>query len=228
MINDKKMWRSPAGQAVVRAYAIHEAGHAVGRWYLDRTRFVGRNFFFPELRHVMISREGEPVKGRLSDEANFGGVCSGDPCTSPDLRSLADVYKLMPTKEQRRRIRAWRQMALADIIYTMAGPIAEEIHRACGEEFENAGDWLDVLGDEVLHDECEGEGTDWWQVMQRIPLLGRRWRLHLDRAFELADRVVRDHQQHVEALADALVDRGLVEGDDVMNLFDRIGPPRHG
>ena len=47
-------------------------------------------------------------------------------------------------------------------------------------------------------------------------------RLHLDRAFGLADQIVRSHQPHIHALAQELTKRGLVDGGEVEAIFRRV------
>jgi ATP-dependent Zn protease len=66
-------------------------------------------------------------------------------------------------------------------------------------------------------------GTDGWMVEHCITLLGRRWRLHLERAFALSDQIVRSHQPHIHALAKALTERGLIEGEEVEQIFAAQG-----
>jgi hypothetical protein len=199
---------------VVALTAVHESGHAVARWCLDRSGFLGHAF--PRLRHVEISRTGEPVGG-------FAGVCVGSPCIMPGMRFVfGDEY----TPARRRWFAAQvRRSATADCAHIMAGPISEALHSDDEGPIEDASDWLRRQEDEASLSDDE-VGTDFWNVDQRIPLLGRRWRLHLDRAFWLADQIVRGHQPHIEALASALIARGMIRGAEVEQLFDRIAAQR--
>lgn len=222
-------WKSPKGQLLVRFTAVHEAGHAVARWYLERTQYLGRRYVCPYVEHVTISREGEPVVGSCGTiNADRAGLVAADPFCFPmgGIQFADDI----PTAERRRFAKLFHTSAMADIIFTMAGPIAEQIHKAAldrrlyDEPCTDADDWLATESDDDFAAGIE-EGTDCWQVEQRIPMLGRRWRLHLERCFTTADHIVRQHQAHIHALADALVERGTVEGDEAWRLFDEIGAP---
>lgn len=123
-------------------------------------------------------------------------------------------------------------MASADIVHIMAGPIAQAIHDTAADvdgwqsTIEDAADWLSREADNAIGTyDGDASGTDWWQVDKRIPLLGRRWRLHLDNAFTLADHIVRSHQAHVDALTGALVERRKLDGQAAWDVLDSVGDP---
>jgi hypothetical protein len=111
-----------------------------------------------------------------------------------------------------------RRRACADIVYTMAGPIAEAIHD--GHPYEDWLDWLWSEDDRASLAGCK-IGTDSWQVQCMIAVLGRRWRLHTEGSFSLADQIVRNHQPRIHALAEALTERGLIDGEEVEAILER-------
>jgi hypothetical protein len=197
-------------------WGVHEAGHAVARWALDQMGYLGRYATLPCLKHVAINLDGGGVEGSREMRSDLNGVCAADPCFFwPTNAPLPKNYPIPPS--------VVRRLACADIIHTMAGPIAEMLHD--GVPYENACGWRWGEIDRAS-DAAEGErGTDSWHVECKIALLGRRWRLHLERAFQLADRIVRDHQPHIRTLAAALVERGVIGGEEVEAIFDAIGLP---
>jgi len=151
-------------------WAVHEAGHAVARWVLDQRNYIGHPL--PLLRHVAISLDGGPIPGSHGVHTDLNGVCAADPCFFwPTDDPLSRGYPIpLPVV---------RRLVSADVIHTMAGPIAEKIHD--GESYDDAEHWRCDESDRAFAAYGGEEGTDGWQVEQRIPLLGRRWRLHLDR-----------------------------------------------
>lgn len=210
--------------------AHHEAGHAVGWWWLDRSRFLGRKFFFPVIEDVQISLDGRAISPSIAVEKMTGTVqLSGKLVTAPweTLASMMppdDPWGRDPTQLGRFQ----RRRAQGDLIHIMCGPVAETLHDGWG--FKDAQQWRDWEEDQEEDgwddEDDQGrpgyKGSDYWQVEDRIPYLGRRWRLHLTRAFETADQIVREHQPHIKALAHELVTHGRVEGEDVYALFDEL------
>lgn len=206
----------------LRETAIHEAGHAVARWWLDRTQFLGRGYIFPDLDHVAVMLdEGEALYDARGFEVPASvGICAADALMQPAIERIISKQAPPHINTPARR-RFLRQAAAADCAQTMAGPIAE--HLARGEPLADWADWHQRIGEEDFAEGHE-EGTDHWRVWQRQPFLGRRWRLHLQRAFETADHIVRRHQPHIEALAAALALHGEIDGEEVYRLFDDAGP----
>jgi hypothetical protein len=192
-------------------WGVHEAGHAVARWTLDRMNYIGHPL--PVLRHVAISLDGGPIPGSRGLHTNLNGVCAAHPCFFWPWR--APLPRSCPTPP-----RMVRRLVTADVAHTMAGPIAEKIHD--GEPYADADHWLCEESELAWIAEDGEEGTDSWQVERCIALFGRRWRLHLDRAFALADQIVRTHQPHIHALAKALTERGLIEGEEIKEIFARV------
>jgi hypothetical protein len=196
-------------------WGVHEAGHAVARWALDQMNYLG--YPLPALRHVAVSLDGKGVLGSGGMRADLNGVCAAGPCFFwPTEHPLPKDY-FIP-------MRVVRRLVTADMVYTMAGPIAQQIHD--NDPYEDASHWR---WDQHEHAELvvgnAGPGGDSWLVEHSINLLGRRWRLHLERAFALADQIVRTHQTHIHTLAKALTERGLIDGEEVEQIFAAQGSP---
>jgi hypothetical protein len=212
----KEAWRraNPKIKAeLLYRCGVHEAGHAVAWWALDQMRYLGRYVTLPHLSHVAISLDGGEIQGSRGMHADLDGVCAADPCfwwpwTDPLPRDFSMA-------------RGARRSASCDIVRTMAGPIAERFHD--GDPYQDAYHWRCEESERSLDAEGGERGTDSWHVECSIAVLGRRWRLHLERAFALADQIVRGHQPHIHALAKALVTRGLVEGEEVEAIFQAQG-----
>jgi hypothetical protein len=109
------------------------------------------------------------------------------------------------------------QRRMAELTTIYAGPIAEAFYHDEQTESEE-WDWLDILEDPETT-------TDWCSAQHARSKLGRRWRLHMTRAWDRATSIVRAHPAHIEALAAALIERGLVDGDKVFGTFDAAGAP---
>ena len=218
----KEAWQrvDPESKAkILYRSAVHEAGHAVAVWYLDQVRYLGRYFTMPHLHHVAISLEGGGVRGVRGPRDDAGGIVAlGDRFPrSPRMPADYPVSTALV-----------RRSVIAMAIAAMAGPIAAQAHDDStytrerwrdwtARSIENADDWRGHAADyEVAADDGE------YVAEKLIPLLGRRWRLHLDRAFTMADRIVRGHQLHIETLATALIARGLIEGEEVEAIFREI------
>jgi hypothetical protein len=171
--------------------------------------------------------------GRFVLRNDGSGLCAAEPCILPFISPVRKLEDGLSKRQRKALARSVRLLACADIIIAMAGPIAEHIHlssladaKEWDEPYEDATDWRWQEKDRAFAAEGGEEGTDSWQVEQRIEMLGRRWRLHLDRAFGLADRIVRNHQPHIHALASALVERGMIDGDEIEEMFDGIRRPQ--
>jgi hypothetical protein len=106
---------------------------------------------------------------------------------------------------------------MAELTTIYAGPIAEAIYHDDEAEFDEQ-DWCDTI------DHWEPP-SDWRYVENARTKLGRRWRLHTDRAWDRATRIVRSRPNHIEALAAALIERNLVDGDEAFAIFDAAGRP---
>jgi hypothetical protein len=133
--------------------------------------------------------------------------------------------------DRRRDRKEWQDVAYKKIIHAMAGPVAEVIcdNKKADQRLLAIPVWM--LTDHkaatrafsVVYREVFSEGSDWWHVQQYIPMLGRRWRLHMKRAFKRTMKLVSDHPLHIGFLAGALVKRGRIEGDDVRATFMAAG-----
>jgi len=110
---------------------------------------------------------------------------------------------------------------MAEVTTIYAGPLAEARYHDDAELYDE-WDWFDYLDNnqEDAWETC----TDWKHIIHARPKLGRRWRLHMDRAWARAVRIVRDHPAHIEALAAALLERSLLDGEEVFAILD-AGPP---
>jgi hypothetical protein len=177
-------------------FATHEAGHVVARWALKRTH----PRLVPPLGYVDISW----------DEG--GGKCYADRC-----QSLEELKPKECSRSVRRRLRT-------DIVIVMAGPIAEALHGG-HPRLDNWCHWICEEHAPAHTSAAELVASDWWNVQFRISLLGQRWRGHLARAFDQADRIVREHQRHVCTLAKALIEHGRIEGDEAFAMLDAVGKP---
>jgi hypothetical protein len=109
------------------------------------------------------------------------------------------------------------QRRMAELTTLFAGPIAEAIHRD-----EPDFDEYDPFS---YPDDDDYPNSDYNRAWHARSKLGRRWRLHSGRAWDRAWRIVRGHPNHIEALAAALIERHLVDGDEVSAIFDAAGRP---
>ena len=192
--------------------AAHEAGHAVGWWWIDRSGFMGRRFVCPTIREVRVALDGVFIEA----DGTAGVSSTSSTLITPGELLPSEIPPNSFIKDPTRYGRLQRRRAKGDIIHIMCGPIAQFLHD--GASIKDAWEWLGVAD----HDE-DVDGSDGLEVERRIRYLGRRWRLHFTRAFELADRVVRNHRPYIRALASELVARGRVDGEDVYTLFERVG-----
>jgi len=200
--------------------AHHEAGHAVAAWWIKRSAYLGRRWLVPDIEAVAISLDGERIMGVPGGDVREenGGIVRGEPFVYSwepvDIAPLASED--MPDGWAEKFVRFRRLRARADVVRLMAGPIAERIHT--GDPFQAAWHWLQDIADEELFE--EDPHSDRGQVLHRINYMGRRWRFHLDLAFETADRLVRANGPGVAALAEALLERGLIGGEEAFTILN--------
>ena len=208
-------------EAAIRERANHEAAHAVAWWWLDKRHFLGRNYVFPRLDHVAVMRtEGDALRSAPGFEVPASvGLCAGDAMMPQAI--VRATLEQPPGLNAREHRKFMRRAAFADCVHIMAGTIAEYLER--GEPILSWQDWDDWVAELSHLDGCAYSG-DHWLVWQRVPFLGRHWRLLLRQAFELADDIVRCHPWHIYEIADALMWHGQVDGKEVYRLFDAAGP----
>jgi hypothetical protein len=187
--------------------AIHESGHVVAYWAIERMFYRG-HFGGPHLRYVHVYSEASENGSRLNGLVTSGGTFDGQQYVNP--------------KKIKRFL---RERACVDIAVTMAGPISEAIYcnRLDSRRWpliRNSGKWMEYTS---IYGGGDGhEHGDLKSVKTYIPLLGRRWRMHLQRAFVLSDKLVREHQPYIYALAKKLHRRGRLKGKEIKAIFERV------
>jgi len=143
----------------------------------------------PCLKYVVVNDDGS-------------GLCAGNMCIYPDFCTMPPGSKLVAWR------RSVRRRALADCIILMAGPIAEAF--AAGIRFTSSWDWWSS----GIHKWPDGD-----MVEQRLALVKPSGDWYAGRAFGVAIRIVRSHQPRISALADALLEHGMLDGDTVEDLL---------
>jgi hypothetical protein len=212
--------KAELNRCYVHRSAMHEAGHALSIWYHDTLGLVPDNWPIGE---VVV--RPDPDRPLIIGDRDFeaDGVTSrkrllwrDEAYRSPPLWPHPDGIE-WPARELRHWHRITLQRRMAELTTIYAGPIAEAFYHDEEAEFDEQ-DWSDTI------DHWEPT-TDWRSAQHAVSKLGRRWRLHSDRAWDRATRIVRGHPNHIEALAAALIERNVVEGDEAFDIFDAAGQP---
>lgn len=229
MMLDPARWTPEQIAELDRLYAhrvaIHEAGHALAIWYQDTNELVPDNWPIGE-----VAIRSSPDSSLPGPERN-DGIDRGGYTSRTTLLWRDEAYRELPASDILQAVerhggkagvrkaialhhRLTLQRRIGELAAVYAGPAAEAIYHNEEDEFDEWV-WLDMLEDP--------EGTTDWQYVQHARTkLGRRWRLHMDRALERAVSIVRDHPRHIEALAGALIEHGYVDGEEVEEMFDRL------
>jgi hypothetical protein len=150
-------------RALLYVTAVHEAGHAVARWYLDRTNYLG--YCMPPTQHVAVSLNGEPLRpGRFVLRNDVSGLYAGEPCILPFISLVRKLEDGLSKRQLKALARSVRLLACADIIIVMAGPIAEHIH-------------LSSLADAKEWDQPYEDATAWRKIVLLPPKAVRKARI---------------------------------------------------
>jgi hypothetical protein len=208
----------------VHRAAMHEAGHALSIWYHDTLGLIPDDW---QIDAVVV--RPDPDRPFIIGDRDFeaDGVKRGGATSRKRLLWRDEAYRspswphpdgiAWPARELRLYHRITLQRRMAELTTIYAGPIAEAIYHDDETEFDEQ-DWSDTI------DHWEPT-NDWRYAEHARSKLGRRWRLHTDRAWDRATRIVRGHPNHIEALAAALIERHLVDGDEAFAIFGAAGRP---
>jgi hypothetical protein len=190
--------------------AFHEAGHAVAIWWHDRRRKVDDIW---HLETVVIRRDpDEPytLNNVVRDDAS--GSCLARPLLwlDPSLSSS------LARSHRRYIVRA----RVAELAMLYAGPIAGGL--VSGDSWDDELDWHTSAWDS--YELPPEENSDLERIECLIDKMGQRWRAHFTRAWWRATHIVQAHQPHIKSLADVLIERDRIDGEEVFETFDRAGP----
>jgi hypothetical protein len=207
--------------------AVHEAGHALAIWYQGRCDFVPDNWPIGEVAIRHDPDKPFVIEGRdfEADGVKRGGFTSRKTLLWRDEAYRAPPSWSLPDREWTRREldymnRVTLQRRMAEVTCVYAGPLAEARYHD-DYDLSDESAWFDYLDNQGETD----NNTDCQHIVHAGTKLGRRWRLHMARAWARAERIVRAHPGHIEVLAATLITRGLIDGQEVFDIFDAAGPP---
>jgi hypothetical protein len=203
-------------QVCAERTAVREAGHALAVWYQSKMRMVPDRWPIVEV----AVRASFDVGTNSVEQVGYTGrkrLLWHDEAYREPPPWLPSIEGRFTAAERKRFLKLWDQHTLkwriAEVTCIYAGAVAEAFHFDGKDHFDE-GLWVGTL------DEQE---PDLKRLRHARTKLGRRWRLHMDRARERAIHIVRAHPQHIDGLASVLIQRGVVEGEEVEDMFDRFG-----
>lgn len=199
--------------AQLRYTAIHEAGHAVASWAMQKE--LGRHW--QQLRNIMV-RTLDEVNERLFDRhgrmlEGLGNVETSDRfcmVTGPRLleRDTLPDGGLESEADHGARVEHCRKLMEADVIDTLAGPLAEARYRHRSH---------------IALFLFEGGRDDWKAANACLESFhGPNSGARLDALLKRSARVINDkrHWRAIEALADSLVERRFLLADEAVRIIE--------
>lgn len=198
--------RAARADTVPRYLAIHEAGHAVVSWALQRELYPDSPF--PRFYRITVRTPAEfraqvDWKGR---EVACQGLVEGSDRYMPLGKEFVRAVRRLG-REGAGRLKAMRANMLADVTDVLAGPMAEARYRRCSQlvAFLMGGD-----GDMKI---AKLKAGDWSRNDEErssiINACGKR-----------AAALVRANWPAILRLADALVERRVIEADDAVAIIE--------
>lgn len=205
--------RRELSDAIPRYVAIHEAGHAVASWVLQRE--LGRDWC--QFHRIVVRSPLEIAAGPFIDRRGREVDCSGLLEGSPRYQSVftlggreiyAPEFYADAAAAHPGLLDDMRAAAEADAVEFIAGPAAEARYRRWSFLscilFGGDNDWF----------QASATGRDWTRTAEEFAAF-------LDRAEKRARALVRDRRvwAAVNALADALMVRRIMEAEEACELI---------